>query len=168
MLYSMMVLSTISLRTWPSRNIMQEPLSRISCPEPSERQMLPGLWIRIRIQFLSWTRIQIQEGNFFKCKKIGKNCKFIQIFKVNLYNIHCFVHFSNLLYILQLKKTLHEVIFTNLFELDPDPHFLSSWFQIHIQKKLLDPDPQKMNAAPQPSLLYTKFQKEGGDKLTWL
>ena len=51
---------------------------------------------------------------------------------------------------LQLNKTLHKVIFNKCFkagsgsaflkQLDPDPHL----------EKLLDQDPQKMNAGPQP------------------
>ena len=40
-----------------------------------------------------------------------------------MHNLHYFLILSNLLGFLQLKKTLHKVIFTNLFKLDPDPHF---------------------------------------------
>ena len=60
--------------------------------------------------------------------------QFIQIFIVNLHNLYFFLLLSNLLCLLQLKKTLHKVIFFNLFELDPDPHFLGSWIRIRIKK----------------------------------
>ena len=64
--------------------------------------------------------------------------------KVNLHKIHCFLLLCNLLCFLQLKKTLHDFFPSNLvkldLDLDPDPH----------SEKLLDPDPDKMNADPQP------------------
>ena len=42
----------------------------------------------------------------------------------------------------QLQKTLHKVIFYNALkkQLDPDPHW----------EQELNPDPQKLNADPQP------------------
>ena len=60
-------------------------------------------------------QIRIQEGKIVKkkqekCKKIGNKWKFIQIFKVNLHDLHRFLLLSNLLCLLQLKKTLNKVI----------------------------------------------------------
>ena len=60
--------------------------------------------------------------------------------KVKLHHLHGFLPLSNILSLLQRKKTLHKVIFLNSFELDPDPH----------SEKLLDPDLQKMIADTQP------------------
>ena len=68
------------------------------------------------------------------------------VFKVNLHKLHCFLLLSNLLGFLQLKKTVHDFFSSNLvklyldLDLDPDPH----------SENLLDPDPRKMNADPQP------------------
>ena len=75
-----------------------------------------------------------------KCTDIGKNCNLIQFFKVNLHKVHCFLLLSILLCFLQLQKLFIRLIVTNFLKLDPDPH----------SKKLLDPDPQKMNADPKP------------------
>ena len=36
----------------------------------------------------------------------------------------------------QLQKTPHKVIVTNLFQLDPDQHFKSSWIRIGIEKNI--------------------------------
>ena len=44
----------------------------------------------------------------------GNNCKFIQILKVNLQNLHCFLLLSNLFWLLQRQKILHKVIFFKL------------------------------------------------------
>ena len=76
-----------------------------------------------------------------KCKEIGNNCKFTLFLKVNLHKLHFFLLLSYLFCFLQLKETLHKVFF--FFKLDPDPQ----------TEKLLDPDPQKMIADPQPCLL---------------
>ena len=74
----------------------------------------------------------------------GKNSKFIQILKVNLHKLHCFLLLSNLLCFLQLKKTSHDSFSSNLvkldLDLDPDPDLDPD----------LDPDPLKVNADPQP------------------
>ena len=52
-----------------------------------------------------------------KCKEIDKkNCKLIQFLKVNLDKVHCFLLLSNLSCFLQLKKTLHKVIFYKFFK----------------------------------------------------
>ena len=87
-------------------------------------------------------RIQDQEGKNWnkKCKEIGNNCKFIQ-FKVNLHKLHCFFLLGNRLFFTTKEKSslgYFEQIF--FLKLDPDPH----------SEKLLDTDPQKMNADPQP------------------
>ena len=50
-----------------------------------------------------------------------------------------------------LKKTLHKVIliyFTNLFKLDPDPNFKSSWIRLCIQKYCWIRIRKKKNADP--------------------
>ena len=70
----------------------------------------------------------------------------LSFLKVNLHKLHCFFLYRNLLCFLQLKKTLNDFSSSNLVKLDldldpdPDPH----------SEKLLDPDPHKMNADPQP------------------
>ena len=73
--------------------------------------------------------------------------QFIQIFIVNLHNLYFFLLLSNLLCLLQLKKTLHDLFSSILVKLDldpldPDPDPYS--------EKPLDPDPQKMNADSRP------------------
>ena len=72
--------------------------------------------------------------------------------KVNLHKLPCFLLLSNLLCFLQLKKTLHDFSSSNLvkldLDLDPGPH----------SEKLLDVDPHKMNADPQPCLIDTSYQ----------
>ena len=73
-----------------------------------------------------------------------KRLKKKSFLKINLHKLHCFLLLSNLLGFLQLKKTLHDFFSSNLVkldpDLDPDPH----------SEKLLDLDPDKMNADPQP------------------
>ena len=68
----------------------------------------------------------------------------LSFLNVNLHKLHWFLLLSNLLGFLQLKKTVHDFFSSNLvkleLDLDPDPH----------SEKLLDPDPYKMNADPQP------------------
>ena len=68
----------------------------------------------------------------------------LSFFKVNLQKLHCFLLLSNLLCFSQLKKTIHDFFSSNLvkqdLDLDPDPH----------SEKLLDPNPHKVNADPQP------------------
>ena len=69
----------------------------------------------------------------------------LSFLKVNLHKLHCFLLLSNLFCVLQLKKTLHDLVNLDLDldpDLDPDPH----------SEKLLDPDPHKMNADPQPCI----------------
>ena len=100
----------------------------------------------IRIHFPSW--IRIQKGKFVtknrkNAMEIANNCRFIKLFKSEFAKIHCFLLLSNFLCFLQLKNTLHDFFPSNLvkldLDLDPDPH----------SEKMLDPDPQKMNANPQ-------------------
>ena len=56
--------------------------------------------------------------------KTGKNArKLVIISEVNLNNLHCFLHLSNLLCLLQQQKTLHKVIFLFTF---------LSWIRIRI------------------------------------
>ena len=63
-----------------------------------------------------------------------------------MHKLHCFLLLSNLLGFLQLKKTLHDFFSSNLVKLDldldpnPDPH----------SEKVLEPEPHKINADPQP------------------
>ena len=68
--------------------------------------------------------------------------------------LHCFLLLSNLLCFLQLKKTIHDFFSSNLvkldLDLDPDPH----------SEKLLDLDPHKMNADPQPWPEPTKVEPD--------
>ena len=54
-------------------------------------------------------------------KRYGNNCNFIQIFKANLHQPHCFL----LIYLcfFQLQKTHHKLIFYEVFKLDTDPHW---------------------------------------------
>ena len=80
------------------------------------------------------------QGNF----KFLITARLYSFCKVNLNKLHCFLLLSNLLGFLQLKKTLHDYFSSNLvkLDLDPDPDPNS--------EKLLDPDPHKMNAYPQP------------------
>ena len=65
-----------------------------------QTQFYLRLWIQIRIQFPSCIRIQERKNfkqNQKKCKEIGnKKLQFIQIFKVNLQQPHCFFLLSNL------------------------------------------------------------------------
>ena len=79
-----------------------------------------------------------------------------------MHKLHCFLLLSNLLSFLQLKKTIHDFFSSNLvkldldldqdpdLDLDPDPH----------SEKLLDPDPNKVNADPQPWLHLCKMKNE--------
>ena len=55
--------------------------------------------------------------------------------------LYCYLLLSNLLGFLQLKKT-HDFFSSNWVS------WTCTW--IRIQKKLLDPDPHKMNVDPQP------------------
>ena len=73
--------------------------------------------------------------------QISNNCKFIKFFKSKFAQAPFFLLLSNLLCFLQLKKT-HDFFSSNLvkLDLDLDPD----------SEKLLDPDPHKMNADPQP------------------
>ena len=61
-----------------------------------------------------------------------------------------FLIFEQSLCFLQLEKTRHDFCSSNLVQLDvdldPDPH----------SEKLLDPDPNKMNADPQPWIRIRK------------
>ena len=82
------------------------------------------------------------KGIFFykkKCKEIRTyNCKLIQIFKLNLHQLYCFLLLSNLLCFFQLKKTRHRVIFTIFLKLDRALHLKSIWMKncwIRIRKK---------------------------------
>ena len=70
----------------------------------------------------------------------------LSFYIVYLHKLHCFLLLSNRLGFLQLQKHPHDFFSSNLVKLDqdlgpdPDPH----------SEKLLDPDPHKMNADPQP------------------
>ena len=68
------------------------------------------MWVQIRMDPHLFSLLDPDpdpRGNIFQIitEKIGKNFKFIQIFKVNLHKLHCFMFFF------QQKKTLHKVIF---------------------------------------------------------
>ena len=81
--------------------------------------------------------IRIQKGKMFnykqkKCKEIGNNCKLIQICKVNLHKLYCFLlRFEQSIMFFQLKNSLVNVNFFQFLswsgfafkkQLDPDPH----------------------------------------------
>ena len=66
----------------------------------------------------------------------------MKLFKCKFAQAPLFLTFEQSFMFLQLKKTLYDFFSSNLvkLDLDPDPH----------SEKLLDPDPLKMNADPQP------------------
>ena len=78
-------------------------------------------WIRIhfpswiRIHFPSWIRIRTYSICGSVCRRENfsyiNRKKFLTNFKVNLHKLHCFLLLSNLLGFIQLKETLHMVIF---------------------------------------------------------
>ena len=79
------------------------------------------MWIQIRMDPHLFSLLDPDpdpRGNIFQIitEKIGKN-KFIQIFKVNLHKLHCFMFFFN------KRKLFIRLFFTNLFKLNPDSHF---------------------------------------------
>ena len=55
------------------------------------------------------TRRQIKTENNAR-KEIGNNCMFIKVGKVNLDQLHGFLHLRNFVGHFQLQKTLHNVI----------------------------------------------------------
>ena len=88
------------------------------------------------------SRFRSRGENIFKRKtekftKIGNNCKFIQIFEVNLHKLPgCLPYFLEIFScFFQQKRTLQKVIFSNFVKLDPGLHLKCSWIRICIEKK---------------------------------
>ena len=116
-----------------------------------------GLWIRIRIHFPSWIRIQekkIRGKNQKKCLEIVNNCIFIRIKKkkISIKNGSRSPTFSVEVFFYKFKVT-RSFVKWDLdpdLHLDPDPHW----------EKQLDPDPQKKNVDPQHWDCVHKRQKK--------
>ena len=88
-------------------------------------------------------RINLSTKNWKNARKLLRTATLWSYFSVNLHKLQCFLLLSNILCFLQLRKTLW-FFSSNLvkldLDLDPDLH----------SEKLLDPDPYKVNADPQP------------------
>ena len=84
--------------------------------------------------------------NTKNARKLLIAASLLSFLKANLYKLNCFLLLGNLLCFLLLKKTPQAFFSSNSvkldLDLDPDPDPNSG--------KLLDPDPHKMNADPQP------------------
>ena len=89
-----------------------------------------------------------------KYDEIGKNCKLIQFFKINLHKAHRFLLLRIFFMFLQLKKILHKGYIFQIFkagsgsaflkQLDPDPH----------SEKLLDPNRIKWMWIHSPDCIF--------------
>ena len=93
----------------------------------------------ICIHFSSWIWIQTKE------RRTEKNARKFLIIEILLKFLERFGPAPWFFFILvgnpsicrfQLQKTPHKVIVTNLFQLDPDQHFKSSWIRIGIEKNI--------------------------------
>ena len=79
-----------------------------------------------------------QGGKFLKIKtekykEIGNNCNFIYILRSTVKSIVFSFFTSELSFILINYRKIF-IRYGNLFKLDPDPYFKSSWIWIRIEK----------------------------------
>ena len=98
-------------------------------------------------------RVNLSTKNRKNARKLLITASLLSFLKVNLIKLHCFLFLSNLLCFYNLKNSSWFFSSSKLVKLDldldldldlvPDPH----------SEKLLDPDPNKMNADPQPRTL---------------
>ena len=84
-----------------------------------------------------------------KCKEIAHNCKFIQFFKVNLHKAPLLLTFEQLFMFNNYRKICMSLFFTNFVGSGSGSAFFKQLNPDQYSEKLLDPDPQKMNADPQ-------------------
>ena len=88
-------------------------------PVTKNNQFHVGLWIRIRVHFPSW--IRIQEGKMEHkqqkiCKEIGNNCGCINILKVNFDQLHCFYFILGNFFVISTAEILNKVLLYKFFK----------------------------------------------------
>ena len=78
--------------------------------------------IRLRIMIFEMTGMAVHPdphsicgSGTEKCKERDNNCTFIQIFKVNLHKLHCFLLLSNLIYVFFYQRKLFIRLFMTNF-----------------------------------------------------